>query len=111
MARALGIALLILVGDLSVLVIAGLPDEFQWGGVAVFAILGLYCIALNWSIVRRGQGNSVIPLLGGCLCAVALLAAPAISVRYFAWLPLLADPGSIPLILLNIRQRRHQGKT
>src|SRR5687767_3000394 len=97
MSRPLGIALLLVLCAFSVMVIARLPDPFQWSGVVVFGILGLYSIGLNWFIVTRGEARSVIPLLGGCLCAVALLGAPAPFLRYFAWLPFFADPGSIPL--------------
>jgi hypothetical protein len=68
---------------------------------AVFLTLGAILIVGNYvgiAYARRKQvGFSCIPILGGLLGCIGLLLIP--RVRSFAFLPLVADPGCLPMLL------------
>ena len=68
---------------------------------AVFLTLGAVLIVGNYvgiAHARRKQvGFSCIPILGGLLGCIGLLLIP--RVRLFAFLPLVADPGCLPMLL------------
>jgi hypothetical protein len=76
----------------------------RWIASASLGILGAWVVTLNYAciaigIARRGY-HSMIPLLGGCALAVALLACPASRAARWAWVPLAADPGCLFAVLL-----------
>jgi hypothetical protein len=62
------------------------------GGVA---IVGNYSIAILWCVRRKRA--SMIPLLGGVFFAGAMLILPLPAVGRWAWIPLVADLGCVPL--------------
>jgi hypothetical protein len=76
----------------------------QLGASVTFLILFLWLSILNWSVawrglVRRQLAPSGIPLLGGSLGALGLVAVPLPEVARFWWLPLLLDWGCAPGLL------------
>jgi hypothetical protein len=54
----------------------------------------------GWAIALR-VGGSLVPVLGGALAAVAFAIAPRDGLRGLWWLPLVADLGCVPLLVLT----------
>jgi hypothetical protein len=84
-------------------------------GILLAAVGSLVCIGNWWLVLRyvfRRQKASLVPLIGGLSWAASLLIVSNGAAR-FAWLPLLLDPGCLPLILTAVRRivwrrcRRH----
>lgn len=74
------------------------------GASVVLLIVFFWLSLLNWSVawrrlVRRQQAPSWIPLLGGSLGALGVVALPLPGVARLWWLPLLLDWGCAPGLL------------
>ena len=61
-----------------------------------WAIVDNYAVAIRW-YVRRRHG-SLIPFAGGVLFGGAMLICPVPGVWHWAWIPLIADLGCVPLL-------------
>lgn len=75
-----------------------------WVASIAMAALGIFVTAANYHAVisdLRGHPNppSWIPLIGGCMLAVAMLIVPINGVRRYAWIPLIVDWGCAPGML------------
>jgi hypothetical protein len=74
-------------------VLAGLLLAF--GALGVVTNLG--CL---WTVYvfRKRRGVSLVPFVGGLCGAAGLLVCPARGVAYYAWVPLVVDPGCLLLL-------------
>lgn len=73
--------------------------------IALFILSG-YFIVINWAVVvnnhlLRRKWTSAIPLIGGVLGSIGMLAFPASGIRAYAWIPLFLDWGCLPLIVIS----------
>lgn len=76
----------------------------RWGAAALLSLGFLVIAGFNWGVfwkgfVRRQEAPSWIPLLGGVLGALGLVAAPIPGTTALCWLPLLLDWGCAPGLL------------
>jgi hypothetical protein len=73
-------------------------------------VIGICCVTIgclitfaNWMIVWnwfiRRKRSSRIPLVGGVLSMIGLMAIPIGSLSHWCWLPLVADVGCIPILV------------
>jgi hypothetical protein len=67
-----------------------------------FWLAGMNAVVFWQSMVLRKKTSSWIPLLGGVFGALALLSMPMQGVRWYWWLPLILDWGSLPGILFSV---------
>jgi hypothetical protein len=67
-----------------------------WSYTIGFGLMAMWIMGANIrSLLEAGQGSSsLILFLGGVFGALALLAAPPVFLKWFAWLPVVIDPGS-----------------
>jgi ADP-ribosyl-[dinitrogen reductase] hydrolase len=78
----------------------------RWVAAGLFATLFILVAATNVHVMfiapRRlaegARGPSPVPMVGGFFGVIACLTAPDPTVRWFAWLPLVLDPGCLLLI-------------
>ncbi len=75
--------------------------------IAITGLIPWFVIAVNWRIVWRnytkGETGSLIPIIGGLSGAFVIWNLPTTStVRWFWWIPLVIDCGSIPLLLTTV---------
>ena len=74
-------------------------DLLRWVLPGLLGLVGCWIIFLNFSVVYvwflRREHHSFIPLLGGCLAGLAMLASPLPGVVRFAWIPLIVDLGCL----------------
>lgn len=91
------------------------PFAFGIAG-ALAAILGIWIGVCNWVVfwnahVRRRHAPSWTLLLGGVLCAAALLLLP-VGLERFWWIPFLLDWGSLPgiteAVAVHLLKRRNE---
>lgn len=74
----------------------------RWFVFVVLAVGSLVAITynmrlmLNWLFDQKG--GSVIPFIGGLLGMLALLAAPAVHIQEFCWVPLVLDVGCVSVL-------------
>ena len=70
------------------------------------AFLGATFFVANWhgllAWLIKSKRSSAIPLLGGALLAFAIAVAPGHSVFRQWWLPLILDPGCLPLLVATV---------
>jgi hypothetical protein len=76
----------------------------------LLGLFGLASIVTNiacW-ITAGKRGKSFIPLIGGTSLGIALVVYPSPGLAYFAWLPLVIDPGCFlfPLALIHLLRNR-----
>lgn len=78
-------------------------ELLRWILAGLLGLVGCWLIVLNFSVVYlwyvRREHHSFIPLLGGCLAALAMLACPLPGVVRFAWIPLIVDLGCLFSVL------------
>jgi hypothetical protein len=75
-----------------------LSETGSWLVTGALLLAGGWIVALNLGNVVRHYGlrrehHSFVPLLGGCLSALALASCPLPGARGLAWIPLVLDPG------------------
>jgi hypothetical protein len=98
------------------LAIAGFVDALgplRWVPIGALALMGGFIAFVNWTIVlaeiRGRRAPSMVPLLGGLLLLLAMLAAPIGWIHRWAPVALLVDPFLAAQLLqlgwLNRRQR------
>src|SRR2546421_71783 len=70
-----------------------------WLLPGLLGLVACWIILLNFSVVFlwcvRREHHSFIPLLGGCLAALAMLVSPPTGIARFAWIPLIVDLGCL----------------
>jgi hypothetical protein len=71
----------------------------RWAIFSVLTFIGGWAIMANWVIAFRRRGSH-IPVLGGVIVAVAFAIVPWESLRNLWWVPLIADLGCLPMLLL-----------
>lgn len=63
-------------------------------------------VLANWSLLvrylRGGARSSLVPFVGGFFGVGAALLSSDPAVRRYWWVPLIVDPGSIPIVLWTI---------
>ena len=76
-----------------------ISEPLRWVFSGALGLVGCWVIILNFSVVflwyARRQHHSFIPLLGGCVAAVAMLVCPLPAVARLAWIPLIIDLGCL----------------
>jgi len=70
--------------------------------VAAIFLLGVWIIVFNYYVmylgfVRKQHAPSPGPLVGGLFCFL-ILRSPFFHLHYWAWLPLILDPGCVFLL-------------
>jgi hypothetical protein len=70
-------------------------------------VFGVYVMAVNWYVfiqnhIIKKTWSSCITLLGGVAASVGLLLLPIEGIAKFAWLPLILDWGSLPVIVVSV---------
>lgn len=76
-----------------------------------FVIMGVGIILGNWvSIIRTKltkKFHSQVGLIGGVFGCVGLLISDSESLKSYAWIPLVLDPGCALLLVSLLFRRRH----
>lgn len=72
-----------------------------WPLAAIFALLtlGNLAIVYRWFVLKRH--GSLVPLMGGAAGATACFLLADDSLRHWWFVPLLVDPGAVPLIIIT----------
>ena len=69
----------------------------HWVSAITLGSIGVYIIGLNYRGLYlglfRGESHSPVLLIGGVAGSIALAVCPTPSLRGWAWLPLVLDPG------------------
>ncbi len=73
----------------------------RWLAFVILLFFGGWAVIANWVISLRRGGGSPIPVLGGTFIAIALAVVPVNSLHWLWWVPLIADLGCVPLLLLT----------
>lgn len=78
-----------------------------WVPFAIFGAIFLSVLIGNWWFVlrylaTRSPGPSMIPVVGGLAGSLAVLVSPLPYLGQSWWIPLVADPGAAPLVLLTL---------
>jgi hypothetical protein len=73
------------------------PGTLRWIAIGWLGAIGLLASLANWFILaavvlRKRNGASMVPLIGGLLLGLAIAAIPLKGIRIFAALGLLFDP-------------------
>ena len=55
-------------------------------------------LAFISNVIRRDRFVSSVPLIGGVVCALGVLLLPVQGTAFYAWIPLLADWGTVGLV-------------
>lgn len=77
----------------------------RWMGLIFFTTLFAWASIFNWSvflrasILRRPHVPSVAPNAGGLAGFIAAILCPIDGISRFAWVPLLADYGTLPWLV------------
>ena len=79
----------------------------RWIVAIAFLLISLSIVVGNWGIfvnnyILRKQWSSAIPFLGGIVGAVGVALLPIAGIWKFAWLPLVLDWGSIPVVVVSL---------
>ena len=81
----------------------GISELLAWIASGVLALLGIWIIILNYSVViswyLHRRSHSRIPLLGGLSLMAGMLASPLPTVARYAWVPLVIDLGCLHLLV------------
>lgn len=80
----------------------------SWAYTLLFGALSVIVIVANlqliWSVWARNQSHSLILFMGAIFGVIACLCAPIAGVKYFAWVPVVLDPGVwMLLVMLKIK--------
>jgi hypothetical protein len=81
--------------------------NLYWVLASVLAVFGVYISVMNWRVflnnhVFRKTWTSAVPLIGGLTTAAAVCVMPVAGSWKYAWIPLVADWGSLPAILVSL---------
>ena len=78
-------------------------STLRWILVLAASFLGAVAVVENWRVLLawliRRKHSSTIPVFGGGLLAGAIALSPGPALRPLWWLPLILDPGCLPLLL------------
>ena len=71
---------------------------------AILFLVSGGCIVGNWIIpvrfITKHERASLIPLVGGVAGASAVIICPSSSLDWYWWVPLVADLGCVPALLM-----------
>ena len=79
----------------------------RWAVSSLLGFFGGWAIIGNWvgvaqaSLTRPKGHYSLVPLIGGVVTAIALGVAPSDPLNRLWWVPLIADLGCLPLLLMT----------
>jgi hypothetical protein len=88
--------------------------QFSTDMATIFVLLSVLISCANWLGILRWfvfkKHFSAIPILGGILGMIGILLAPPShpvnTLKYFFWLPLLWDYGTVPLLISIFLKKR-----
>ena len=79
-------------------------ETARWVCAVILALFAVGVVAANWILVIRGirgqPSGSQVPLIGGLAGAASLFVVPSDGVLWW-WIPLVLDPGSVPLLFVT----------
>lgn len=75
-------------------------------GIA-FLLFGSYIAAMNWAVfinnhILKKKWTSAVPLVGGITAGIGIACLPIFGIWRYAWIPLLIDWGSVPVIAVSL---------
>ena len=78
--------------------------------IAIFCICALTNAVLfvRLELLKRANTPSLIPFVGGLLGVWGFFLAPAALLSRYAWVPLLADFGTVPWLIFALWKVRHE---
>lgn len=76
-------------------------NVLRWIISLTFLFFGGWITIANWVIPMRTKGGSLIPVIGGVLVAVTFVLVPVNIIHSIWWVPLFADLGCVPLLMLT----------
>ena len=84
-----------------------------WTVSGLLLLFALYMVGMNWAVfvnnhVLKRKWTSAVPLVGGVAGALGILLLPVPGSWRFAWLPLVVDWGSVPVIVASLICARRQ---
>jgi len=89
------------------------PETTRWVMGGLFAFLWVAIAASNWrawwQARRTGGSTSLTLFMGGFFGVLAALVLPLAGSAYWAWVPAVLDPGSLPAAIQMWRTRRPAG--
>ncbi|MBC2592657.1 hypothetical protein H5P28_00125 [Ruficoccus amylovorans] len=82
-------------------------DIIQWIASAVLLLFGGYIAVMNWAVfvnnhVLKKQWASAIPFIGGFVLTMGIVLLPITGSWKYAWIPLLLDWGSVPVVIASL---------
>jgi hypothetical protein len=85
-------------------------NTFFWIISLALLIIGLFVSVMNWVIfvqnyILKKKLTSAIPLLGGLSGAIGIACLPIAGSSQYLWIPLIADWGCLPVIIVSLISR------
>lgn len=85
----------------------------RWIVSGLLLVFSLYMAGMNWAVfvnnyILKKKWTSAVPLLGGVAGVLGVLLLPIAGSWRFAWIPLIADWGSLPVIVVSLICARRQ---
>jgi len=82
-----------------------------WIVSILLIIVGAYVSIMNWAVfvnnhILKRQWTSAVPFVGGVCAGIGMLLLPIPNVWKLAWLPLLLDWGSLPVIVAAVLESK-----
>jgi len=79
----------------------------RWAISVVLLLFGLYMAVMNWAVfvnnhLFRRKWTSAVPFVGGVVGVLGILLLPVTGSWRFVWIPLIADWGSVPVIVASL---------
>ena len=94
--------------------------NIMWGFSIILLLFSLYMIGMNWAVfvnnhILKKKWASAVPFVGGIAGSLGLLLLPVSENWKYAWIPLLVDWGSIPVVFISliccVCRRDHQERS
>jgi len=78
-----------------------------WLVSVLLLVFGVYMTAMNWAVfvnnyILRKKWVSAVPLVGGIAGAIGLGLLPIEGSWRYAWVPLVVDWGSAPVVVVSL---------
>ena len=85
----------------------------RWIVSVLLLLFALYMAGMNWAVfvnnhLLKRKWTSAVPLVGGVAGILGVLLLPVAGNWRFAWIPLIADWGSVPVIVASLVCARRQ---
>lgn len=79
----------------------------RWIFSVALLLFGSYMAVMNWAVfvnnhILKKKWTSAVPLVGGIAAAIGVICLPVNSSWKYAWIPLLVDWGSVPVIVVSL---------